>query len=72
MKRLPPSQTTIPYMLRNCAVRIHTPDGEPLGRCMRWLADRRACPMHGDVARVQAHYEATGRLVDDFDLEAWR
>ena len=55
MKRLPPSQTIIPYMLRRCAVRGHQADGAPLGRCMRWLADGRTCPLHGNVARVQAH-----------------
>ena len=72
MKRLPPSQTTIPYMLRNCAVRQYTADGTPVGRCFYYLDDGHTCPRHGDVARVQAHYEATGKLVDDFDLEAWR
>ena len=72
MKRLPPSTTTIPYMLRNCAVREHAGDGTSVGRCWHWVGEALVCPRHGNVARVQAHYEATGKLVDDFALEAWR
>lgn len=57
-KRLPPLAPN------NCAIREHTADGVPVGRCWHFVRDGQ-CPRHGDVTAVQRHYAETGKLTDD-------
>lgn len=56
----------------NCAVRMHSASGEPLGRCWSHVGRERWCPVHGDVAGVQYKFRETGKLTDDFLLAKFR
>lgn len=62
-----PDRKPVVLMPHNCAVREHTADGVPVGRCWHYAPDSR-CPRHGDVRQVQIDYLRTGRLTHDYDL----
>lgn len=49
---------------KNCAIREHTADGVPVGRCWHFVSDGQ-CPRHGDVTAVQRHYAETNELTND-------
>ena len=54
-----------PIQPGNCALRMYTGDGAPVGRCWHWLGGTDTCPTHGDVKEAMERYRSTGKLIDE-------
>lgn len=57
------------FLPRVCAIKQHTADGAPAGRCFYYVGETGRCPLHGDVRMVQKRFIETGKLTNDFELE---